>query len=255
MQNEKLKNIKTVVASWSGGIDSTAVVANLLNQGYHVKAISLQLTFYGKKFSLREKKARDHLFPYLQAIKAGKLECFTKKADWLWKFSPDKQEIPRRNKHIIDHLIMTEMIPHNIYNLAMGEYVGADTWLVKNHVGAHDADARALEAYIYSEYGVDYRLITLRDFGESRWKVNRLELGINIIGLDGMKKTTNCLRNFNFHCGVCYKCIERKAAFKMLNLDGDGPYLTNPIDHPSFQKYLDQMQGKEVAGTLQDFVL
>ncbi len=240
-----------VVASWSGGIDSTAVIANLLDRGYEVHAFSL--TFeggeFGAKFHEREATARENLLPILADLAkegGGKLYHRTKPASWLWAFSPDKRYIPRRNKHIIDHLVTTEAMPRGIFNVAMGEYVGADTWIVKDHVGATDADHRALSAYIWAEYGIKYRLFSLQDFGESRYKSHRLLIGWEVLGED-MALTTNCLADSLEHCGTCYKCIERHAAFETLGLRDKTQYATDPGNNPHFAKYMAQMRGERVT--------
>lgn len=233
-----------VVATWSGGIDSTAAIGNLLQRGYHVQAVSLIFGQIG--FIEREREARRNLLPILQDIPkkygtSGSLTHKEKKADWLWAFSHDGLEIPRRNKHIMDHLIVTEMIPQNIYNIAMGEYIGADTWVVTDHVSAADCDHRALGAYLYLEYGMKYRLISLADFGESRYKSDRLRLGLLSIGADAMGLTTNCMHASAIHCGECYKCQERAAAYKTLGLPDPTEYLYPPEKGDRYNLYLEQM--------------
>ncbi len=243
---------KEVVASWSGGIDSTAVIANLLASGYSVHAVSL--SFYKPEFTERELKARTELFPILSKIKKGDAYFKTTdiNADWIWNFSSDGIEIPRRNKHIIDYIIMQFMVPNEIYNIGMGEYVGADTWVVQDHVGASDADHRAIETYLYIEYGIKYRLFSLRDFGESRYKVDRVRIGKNIIG-DNMTVTSNCLLPVKEHCGTCYKCIERAAAFDLNNIIDTTIYTENPRKQKYYNKYKKQMTGIEVRGSFSDF--
>lgn len=239
--------MKQVVASWSGGIDSTGVLANLLVAGFNVKAITLQM--YGGKFGERERKARNQLFPILSKIaerNGGLLNHIEKNADWIWAFSPDEVEIPRRNKHIIDHLVASELIPNKINNIAMGEYVGADSWLIKDHVGAADADHRSLSAYLYYEWGIQYRLISLQDFGESRYKSDRVRIGWNVLG-PAMFLTSNCLMDSEVHCGRCYKCLERQVAFQTLGIADKTVYQTRlNKDDPVFQLYLRQMIGEQV---------
>lgn len=239
---------KWVVASWSGGIDSTAVIANLLRRGWQVEAVTLRI--YGGEFGRREAKAREILGSTLDRIakeNGGGLLFTTKDAKWIWAFSPDGVEIPRRNKHIMDHLITTEMMPRGITNLAMGEYVGADTWLVRDHVAAADGDHRSLSAYLYHEYGVDYRLLSLQDFGESRYKSDRMKLGWDVIG-PAMLFTSNCLTDGPIHCGECYKCLERRAALMTLGLADLTEYATDPTEKSEMLgKYLRQMTGEEVT--------
>jgi 7-cyano-7-deazaguanine synthase in queuosine biosynthesis len=228
---------KQIVCTWSGGIDSTALIANLLNNGYEVFAYRLKI--YQDKFEKRELNAIEKLLPIFK--KLGKIHFKILDGSFLWNFSPDKIEIPRRNKLIIDNMVETICKPNKIYNLGLGEYIGADTWVVKDHVSGADADARSLTAYIYNEYGLAIRLFTLADFGESRFKDDRIRLGTNIIKED-MFLTTNCLNNNLKHCGNCYKCIERHVGF--LNILGNDKtkYLNNPEQNEKYNKYKEQMK-------------
>lgn len=233
---------RTAVASWSGGIDSTAVLALLLARGWKVHAFTLHI--YGGDFGAREAEARSALRPHLEAL-PGKLICHEAPADFLWAFSPDGVEIPRRNKHILDHLIEKHAKPRQIRNIAMGEYIGADTWLVRDHVASADADARALAGYLYHEHGLDWRLLTLADFGESRYKSQRVALGWEVLG-EAMYLTSNCLLDGRQHCGHCYKCIERHAAF-MIHAGHDSTvYAERPEQHEAYSDYRGQMLGYDL---------
>jgi hypothetical protein len=238
-----------VVASWSGGIDSTAVVAHLCARGYDVLAITLGI--YGQNFGQRERRARELLKPELEilAMEAGGALRYMeeKESGWIWAFSPDGIEIPRRNKHIIDRLCDHYARRYTTTrNIALGEYTGADTWLVRDHVAASDADHRSLASYLYAEYGMSWRLLSLQDFGESRYKVDRARLLGAVLG-DAAFDTSVCLVDSAEHCGECYKCVERHAAF-LLALGRDRtPYMRDPKLHPFYQHYCQQMRGHNIT--------
>lgn len=240
--SEGLINYKKIVCSWSGGIDSTALIGKLAQKGYSILAVYLDL--YDIGFSDREKRARDKLFPIIKNTaqkRGGDLAVEICDGNWLWNFSNDGVEIPRRNKLIIDYMIENYMIPEGIINIGMGEYIGADSWHIQDHVSMADADQRTLASYILHEYGLNYRLITLADFGESRYKVNRLNLGFEAIG-ENMNATTNCLRSVKDHCGTCYKCVERNVAFHLLDKKDETYYMSEPKDSEMYDDYLDQMK-------------
>lgn len=230
-----------VVVSWSGGIDSTALIAKLLKHGHAVHAVTLGV--YGGQFATRERRARELLLPTLNGM--GDFAHCEAPADWIWAFSPDDVEIPRRNRYIIDHLIARYCTLFDTDQIGLGEYIGADTWVVRDHVGAADADARALAAYVYHEYGLDYRLWTLSDFGEARYKHQRLGMGFDA-GIN-MTLTTNCLGDYPVHCGVCYKCIERSVAFDMLARADRTEYASDPRQHIMWKVYQQQMLGNHGA--------
>lgn len=236
--------------AWSGGIDSTALIAQLLKRGHSV--VALVLGVYEKRFPKmwrREREAQEILVPVLRdCIQQGAdFSVRVLPADWIWAFSTDGIEIPRRNKHIIDHIITQYLIPEKKSALGLGEYIGGDTWLVRDHVGAADADTRSLTAYIFQEYGLDYRLYTLNDFGEARYKHDRVRIGMEAIG-DAMLLTTNCLYDFDVHCGKCYKCFERHAAFMLNHLEDSTTYLTHPSEErEKINLYLAQMRGTDLS--------
>lgn len=247
---------RRVVASWSGGIDSTAVLAHLCARGYEVLAVTFNI--YGGLMARREDHAREQLWPELQAVSAyagGTLEHITEldTSKWLWAFSADSVEIPHRNKRLLDRLVSCYAPMHrDCTNVALGEYTGADSWLVRDHVASSDADHRALASYLFAEYGLSWRLISLQDFGESRYKVDRVRLLAAIMG-DAAFDTTVCLVDSLLHCGACYKCVERHAAF-MLALGRDRTqYLTDPAAHADYNTYRQQMRGYSLTAAHANF--
>lgn len=249
--------LKKVVAAWSGGIDSTAVVAQLLRRGYDVHAVSSDLYAKSKPhYHRREQEARRKLLGPLLAVAeqtGASLLLSVLPSEALWAFSSDGIEIATRNKRWIDLLMAREVIPKGQMNIALGEYVGIDTWVVRDHVPGFDCDHRALSAYILHEYGIRYRLISLQDFGESRYKSDRLRIGREALG-DSMGLTTNCMRDTDYDCGSCYKCIERHAAFVTMGIPDPTQYLSNPEQHPEYDDYLLQMSGTDVERSIANCV-
>lgn len=236
---------RRVVATWSGGIDSTGVLAHLLVRGYDVTAVTLEL--YGGQFHAREQEARTHLLPHLKRVaelSGGTLQrIVVHDTSFLWQFGPDGVEIPHRNKRILDYLCDRVARRVGTTNVALGEYIGTDTWLVRDHVSGADADARALAAYLFLEYGPDWRLFTLADFGESRFKADRLRLLCRV--LDGAAVlTTNCLYESREHCGECYKCQERAAAFHVAGIPDLTHYTADPRQGALYPVYVAQQQGR-----------
>jgi len=240
-----------VIATWSGGIDSTGVIVQLVKAGWDVMAFTLPIyERLAPEMHRREALARAALQPHIEAAASafgGRFRSVgIRNCEWIWNFSRDGIEIPRRNKHIMDYLLA--QYGGDTKNIAMGEYVGADSWVVQDHVGAQDADHRHLSAYLLHEYGLDYRLISLQDFGPSRYKHERLATLIDGLGsVSQAALTTNCLKNVLQHCGRCYKCVERFAAFGMLGLSDPTKYTSTPEDSPAYVIYVQQMKGNPVT--------
>lgn len=247
--------LKQVVAAWSGGIDSSAVIAQLLRRGYEVLAVTSDLYLKHKPYYCeREAKARDTLLPALRIIGkqfGGSIKTEVLESKALWAFSADGIEIPMRNRRWIDLLMVKYLQPRGLMNLALGEYTGIDSWLVRDHVPGFDCDHRALSAYILHEYGIRYRLISLQDFGESRYKSDRLRIGYEALG-PAMTVTTNCMRDQELDCGTCYKCIERAAAFEVCGFDDETKYVSDPRKQPEYRDYLQQMAGVDIERSIQD---
>ncbi len=245
--------LKKVALLWSGGIDSTAVFANLLANGYSVLAAHSDLyESRAPRYAAREAAARSHLIDPMarlnKAMGGGGFEIVKLPAQFLWEFAiKGTGEIPQRNKRMLDLLLAQEVMPRGWMNVAMGEYVGVDTWVVRDHVPPTDCDHRALSAYLLSEYGMRYRFISLQDFGESRYKSDRLRLGTELLGVDAMALTTNCMSDSIKDCGNCYKCIERHAAFCHLEVDDPTEYEQDPMGSPRFSYYMRQMAGEDVT--------
>jgi len=247
---------RTVVVAWSGGIDSTALVGCLLKAGHAVVAVAMPMyRGFAMRMERRESRARED-------VSNGLLEKWKTEASWSktlpllldldddWHavvggFATPDGEIPTRNRRLIDRLVAKHLPAHDSMDLGLGEYVGCDTWLVRDHVGAVDCDARSLTAYLFNQYGMGYRLWTLADFGESRYKADRLLLGIRSLGLDVMTSTTNCLNDVEVHCGDCYKCEERRAAFDVLGIGDPTEYAREP-DAVRVAQYRRQMRGDDL---------
>jgi 7-cyano-7-deazaguanine synthase in queuosine biosynthesis len=245
-----------VVVSWSGGVDSSAVLACLLKRGYNCLAVSNSLyDDWYPRYAAREALARNRMRPSLFDLArrhGGSISYDHVDASFIKNFSiPDPDDgspsmaIPQRNKRFVDLLMARYIIPRGYMNLAMGEYVGVDTWVVRDHVPPNDCDHRALSAYLFSEYGMSYRFMSLADFGESRYKSDRIELGL-LAGLD-MSLTTNCMANEIDDCGSCYKCVERAAGFDVASIIDRTRYFSDPRRHPAYETYVMQMQGFKVS--------
>lgn len=245
---------KPVYVAWSGGIDSTALIGALLSAGRDVAAITVPIYEMRAPFMhLREFEARRALIPHLEKL-AESRGCLLSvweegSAEWIWAFAAkdDPLEIPTRNKRLIDHILATRLGTDG-GELGLGEYTGVDTWVVQDHVDGLDCDTRSLSSYLFIEYGIKYRLWTLDDFtahGSVRYKSGRLRLCLAVLGGEATALTTNCLKDTSTHCGACYKCIERAAAYEMNNLPDPTKYGCWPKADMQFEKYYEQMSGPE----------
>jgi hypothetical protein len=239
-----------VVVAWSGGVDSTALIGALLKSRRDVLAICLPIyKESAPRMWQREYEARQRLKPVLEDIAKAFGASFRvsehQECEWIWAFArhDDPAEIPTRNKRIVDFIVAGYLWGEERPELGLGEYIGVDTWVVQDHVDGLDCDTRSLAAYLFNEYGITYRLWTLEDFGRMRYKRDRVKLLVESIGPKAAGFTTNCLNDTENHCGRCYKCIERRAAFEMTAYPDATVYDRNPTDDSRYAQYLQQMAG------------
>lgn len=239
---------KRIWATWSGGIDSTALVGKLLQAGYEVFPIAVLMG--PKIYRENEREARVLLTPYFRE-KYPDLwhDPIEVTMDWLRHFSSDGgHEIPRRNKHIMDYVMMNHVIPNDFYYLGMGSHLGADPAAVDHLKTGNDTDSRHMMCYFLTEYGIHYQFVSLLDFGPSRYKTDRIRMMLDTLPHEAVAFSSyNCLAGklTSWHCGECYKCVERHAAFEIvLGPDRDlTMYIKSPKIVPYYEAYLGHFKG------------
>ena len=239
---------KRIWATWSGGIDSTALIGKLLQAGYEVFPIAVLMG--PKIYRENERNARVLLSPYFrEAYPELWHDPLEVSMNWMKHFSSDGgHEIPRRNKHIMDYVMMQHVIPNDFYYLGMGSHLGADPPAVDHLKMGNDTDSRHMMCYFLTEYGLHYQFVSLLDFGPSRYKTDRIQMMLDIIPSPFIAFVPyNCLAGVQYgtHCGHCYKCVERHAAFEIvLGPDKDETiYLSPPKEASYYKAYLGHFKG------------
>lgn len=239
-------NSKVIWVTWSGGVDSTAVLGKLLEDGFVVYPIAIRMG--SAQFSYNELTPRILLSRYFKekypALWNDPVEI---SGSFLTKFSPDGgREIPRRNKHIMDYVMTNYVMANDGYYIGMGSHLGAYPGAV-DHLDGTDADSRYMIAYLLAEYGIGYQLITMLDFGPSRYKTDRIEMMLETVPNNLAFVLYNCLDALSpdMHCGRCYKCVERHAAFEtVLGAGYDKTnYVYNPKEMPYYFGFIEHFQG------------
>lgn len=244
-----------VWTTWSGGVDSTALVAHLLKNGFEVWPIVFE--FGPPAYQESEALARHRIRAHFER-EYGDLFHEELKIDGSFlseNFSLDRgREVLRRNKHIMDYIMMNYVLPADGTFIGMGTYVGADTSAV-DHLHGKDTDSRYLTAYLLSEYGIEYQLLSLADFanGKSRYKTDQIRILLDAAPWSVLLSTYNCMTGYpeaiGVHCGVCYKCVERSAAMEFLfGKDGDATkYYTDPHTMWYHAAYMKHFKGEHIS--------
>lgn len=246
-QDYKIKDPEnTVVVLWSGGLDSTGVVGNLLKQGKDVQPVYLASRHgpylmrelhaqVGLWHAIRDLDLPGYLYPSLFKDMLPIMDTYRLSADI----------IPNRNELFVQYAATVVMPKVGTGKLGTGEYTGAEHWVVGWHVPVSDCEISSFETWLQQYLPPSLKgkaeIITLDNFGPSHVKARRLKRGIEAVGTEVMTKTTCCLSDTLVECGMCYCCVERAAAFHMLGEVDNTRYMSNPKDSWLWPYYIEQM--------------
>lgn len=233
---------KTVLVLWSGGLDSTGLVANLLKKGYDV--LPLHIASRHGPYFMREVNRMTRLHTILSTYgMAGTLHppLFKDLVPVMEAYRTSKDLVPNRNELFVQYA-STVMKEYGITQLGSGEYIGADKWVITYHVPTSDTEPVSFEKWLNYYVGPESRFWYLDDFGKAVYKNNRLAIGWEVIG-EHMNVTTCCLSDTYQDCGICYGCIQRVAAFDTLNLTDLTDYGRDPRISWLYPYYRKQMEG------------
>ncbi len=236
---------RTVLVLWSGGLDSTGVVGNLLAQGYDV--LPLYLASRHGPYLMRELYCMTSLWHTIRDLNLPGYLYPTQFKDMLpimdaYRLSADL--IPNRNELFVQYATFV-MSQHGISKMGTGEYTGSDHWVVGWHVPPEDCEPESFFTWMKNHLPLSLRhkaqLVTLDDFGPAHVKSRRLNIGVKAIGVKAMTQTTCCLSDTLSECGMCYCCVERAAAFHMLGEEDNTKYVVDPKTSWLWPFYLEQM--------------
>lgn len=239
---------KTVVVLFSGGLDSTALVGGLLNDGFDVLPL-YQIARDGL-FMTRELSAVKKIHSMISKYFNGRegtghfYEPIVRdNMTFINTFKESPILVPNRNQLFVLYAVEQVMKPLGISKLGMGEYSGAEKWVVTWHVPTADTEPSLLRNFLqFILPGSEY--FDLDRYGDASTKDLRLGIGIDQLGVDIMAETTCCLSNTLNECGRCYTCVERHTAWHMLGIKDPTFYDHDPEKSYLFKKYCDQMEKK-----------
>jgi 7-cyano-7-deazaguanine synthase len=215
--------MKKVILALSGGIDSTTVLAHLLDKGNEVECFGF---FYGSKHNAfenlaAEKIARHYQVPFTLLDLSPIMARF--RSNLLLSGGP----IPEG--HYTDASMSQTVVPgRNIIFLSilagMAWSVDAQAIAIGIHQGDHAiyADCRrefykAMDAAIY--LGTDCRVEIMAPFLETD-KIGIVKRGLELSVPYVLTRT--CYQQTTFSCGKCGSCVERLEAFRL-------NYVVDPI--------------------------
>jgi len=216
--------MKTVLI-FSGGLDSTVLLYDLLARGDTVKALSVD---YGQRHlreleSAKETSARlgiEHRVADLRAISpllAGS------------SLTSSKVEVP--DGHYAEETMKTTVVPNrNMIMLAVAAGWAISLKFDQVAFGAHSGDHT-----IYPDCRAEFAEAMDKALGLADWHLVRLVRPFvtltkaNIVTRGAelkvpFTKTWSCYKGSTRHCGQCGTCIERREAFYLAGVDDPTPY-------------------------------
>lgn len=215
-----------IVHIFSGGLDSTCLLAELLDRKFEVRTISF---IYGSKHNSKEILAARSICKYYKLENDVYIYLPFINSYFKSNLLESGGEIP--NGHYADDNMEKTIVPFRngiFLSIATGyaESIGFDTISTAVHAGDHTVYPDCRPAYIRSMdeaiyYGTDGKVGLLAPYKNlSKWEL--LTIGFSVGA--PIELSWSCYKGENIHCGTCGTCIERKVAFKQAGIEDPTKY-------------------------------
>lgn len=211
--------MKKVILLYSGGLDSTVLLYDLLNQNYDVYCLSVN---YSQRHKIEIEQATK--ISYLLGLEHTILDLSCLKSIFgLDNALTGLSDVP--NGHYTDKSMEITAVPNRnmiLLSIATAYAIGqkADYVAIANHLGDHpiypDCRVEFIEAIQETiSFGNKHQVTILNPFNNlSKTDIvkrgNRLEVPFEL--------THSCYKGKDKHCGLCGTCTERKESFKLANI-------------------------------------
>ncbi|AHF93393.1 7-cyano-7-deazaguanine synthase [Opitutaceae bacterium TAV5] len=216
--------MKSVVI-YSGGLDSTVLLYELVNESREVKALSIN---YGQRHVRELEAARslcallgvEHRIADLRAI-----------APLLSGSSLTSDDIPVPDGHYSEEVMKTTVVPNRnmiMLSIAAGWAISQkfDRVAYAAHGGDHaiypDCRPEFADAVDQTIRLADWHRVSLYRPFVSLTKADIVRRGA-ALGVP-FEKTWSCYKGGRLHCGVCGTCIERREAFSLAGIPDPTEY-------------------------------
>tara|TARA_R100001086_G_C11844145_1_gene259829 strand:+ start:1090 stop:1758 length:669 start_codon:yes stop_codon:yes gene_type:complete len=210
-----MKKPKTILI-YSGGIDSTVLLYDLLNSEYDVQALSVN---YGQRHS-KELECAKNLCEELNV--KHHIADLTALNPLLSGSSLTSLNIRVPEGHYADKSMKATVVPNRnmiLLSIATGWAIscGASSVSYAAHAGDHTIYPDCREEFAQAMNNVmeiaGWDKISLNRPFSSATKADIVKLGskLNV----PFEKTWSCYKGGKLHCGLCGTCVERREAFEL----------------------------------------
>lgn len=202
------------IVIYSGGLDSTVLVAKMLNEGYEVKALSIN---YGQRHGLE----LEHAATICQRLGVEhRIANLTALAPFLAGSSQTSKDIPVPHGHYAAENMKLTVVPNrNALMLSV-----ATAWAISSKAEFVAYGAHAGDHAIYPDCREEFCRPMAEAMRNADWhKVELVRPFINMTKADivllgskiksPMELSYSCYEGEETHCGLCGTCIERRLAF------------------------------------------
>jgi 7-cyano-7-deazaguanine synthase len=225
-KKEKQKGMK-ILQIFSGGMDSTALLYDFINQGHEVETIWFDYGQKHKKEQLYAKEICNTLKVKLSEVNLEQINKFLTNSS----LSGDK-EVP--DVHYEDEQAISTIVPNrNMMMLSIAVAKAINDKFDAVAFGCHYGDR-----VVYPDCRIEYTsALQTAIYLADRHLVKLLTPFIDITKADivtiGEKnkvpwtKTWTCYKGLEKHCGKCPTCIERREAFHLAKVQDPTEYNIN----------------------------
>lgn len=213
--------MKTILI-YSGGLDSTVLLFDLIERGYTVKALSFNYsqrhlkelktaTYFAKKLNI------EHKIIDLSSL----ISCFGNSA------LVDKKQILPDQKYATDNLKTTVVPNRNMIFISI-----AAAWAISEKYNTVSYAAHNNDTALYPDCRETFASSLNKTLQLADWhpvsllrpyidlsKSDIVKKAHTLKNIPPLQKTWSCYAGQDIHCGTCSTCIDRKEAFKKANIE------------------------------------
>ncbi len=207
---------KRIIVIFSGGMDSTTLVYDLINQGHKVQCLSFN---YGQ----RHKKELEYAAKTCEKLNLKHFIIDLTNITSLISNSSLTGNIEVPEGHYEDESMKKTVVPNRnmiMLSIAIGyaENLGYDCVAIANHAGDHaiypDCRTEFINALNKTAILGTYNKIYIYAPYSNITKIDIAKKGLDL-GINYDKEAWSCYKGLDEQCGVCGTCCERLEAIKL----------------------------------------